>query len=264
MKKEYIEKKRKDILTNIANAFLDIKEKLEGYNPISLDGKEMHKQFLESMNVNAISRFLVTFGIDKTFFLFSESQENKENKTIVKELIEFIETKNEILRTQIMLLECLDKYEDTKTISLKGTIVITDPCYLISDDTEEDDWAKCEYGNNMEVLGIKNYICHDTLYGDWSCTTFNKDTNEVLGHFCADAGLVFVGLLDEILTYNPKFLEDISDYSTTIIENFDGEITIKVNKTKKENEDNSLCFDNYYAYVEGKGNINFLTAQTGF
>ena len=51
----------------------------------------------------------------------------------------------------------------------------------------------------MEVLGIKNYICRDTLYGDWSCTTYNSDTHEKLGEFCADSGMVGVYLLDEVL-----------------------------------------------------------------
>lgn len=28
------------------------------------------------------------------------------------------------------------------------------------------DWKLCNYGEDMEMLGIKNYICRDTLYGD--------------------------------------------------------------------------------------------------
>ena len=44
-------------------------------------------------------------------------------------------------------------------------IIITDPCYVIKENT--DDWEKCEYGDKMEVLGIKNYKVRDTIYGDW-------------------------------------------------------------------------------------------------
>lgn len=90
----------------------------------------------------------------------------------------------------------------------KGTIVITDPCYIIKEDpikcpNEEDfglpesinskpfkdystpeelaykaaldkyfeesrkydDWDKCNYGENMEILGIYNYISEPTIYG---------------------------------------------------------------------------------------------------
>ena len=97
----------------------------------------------------------------------------------------------------------------------KGTIVITDPCYIIKENpikypnekdfglpasisskpfkdystpeelaykaaldkyykesSKYDDWDKCDYGENMEVLGIHNYISESTIYGDWSCTTY--------------------------------------------------------------------------------------------
>ena len=159
----------------------------------------------------------------------------------------------------------------------KGTIVITDPCYIIKENPikypnekdfglpasisskpfkdystpEElaykaaldkyykesrkyDDWDKCNYGKNMRALGIHNYISESTIYGDWGCTTYqteeepkeflesilrvlndnlkNKEYGDdelpilnegkAIGGFCADAGLVGVFLLDEILTYS--------------------------------------------------------------
>lgn len=85
----------------------------------------------------------------------------------------------------------------------QGTIVITDPCYIVKKCTEKnpypfpwttvnikapnidemikqytewekthDDWLKCAYGYNMEALGIYNYITENTIYGDWSCTAY--------------------------------------------------------------------------------------------
>ena len=88
-------------------------------------------------------------------------------------------------------------------MKFKGTIIITDPGYIVKDCTEKnpypfpwttdlinspnieemikqytewedthDDWTKCEYGRNMEALGIHNYIAESTIYGDWSCTTY--------------------------------------------------------------------------------------------
>lgn len=114
-----------------------------------------------------------------------------------------------------------------------------------------DDWARCNYGSNMEVLGIKTFLTRDTIYGDWSCTTFNTETHEKLGNFCADAGLVSVFLLDEILKYNPNFDYHIKrDWTTTLIKDFDGDVNIIINK------DNEV-------QVIGKGNINFYTTQTG-
>lgn len=210
----------------------------------------------------------------------------------------------------------------------KGTIVITDPCYIIKENPikfpdekdfglpasigskpfkdystpEElaykvvldryyrespkyDDWNKCDYGENMEVLGIHNYISEPTIYGDWSCTTYKIDEEpkdfvdsvlqalkdnledeeygedessipyegEYIGGFCADAGLVGVFLLDEILAYNPdwKYWIEKHHWCATIIEDFYGEVEYYIDKVDKE------------AHIVGTGSINFYTNQTG-
>lgn len=146
-------------------------------------------------------------------------------------------------------------------MKFKGDIIITDPCYIIREQHHgaksitDDDWEACNYGDNMEVLGIKNYICRGTIYGDWSCTTFNSDTNEEIGEFCADAGLVAVFLLDEVLKYNPDFDYHINrPWTTTLIKDFEGEVDFEV-------------IDDEYGEPEvqvvGKGNINFVGKQTG-
>ena len=210
----------------------------------------------------------------------------------------------------------------------KGTVVITDPCYIIKKNpikypNEKDfglpvsisskpfkdystpeelaykaaldkyykesrkynNWDKCNCGENMEVLGIHNYISESTIYGDWSCTTYQteKEPKELLesilrvlndnleyeeyeddessvfceskdiGGFCADAGLVGVFLLDEILAYNPDWKSWIEEHSwcATIIENFEGEVEYYIDKVNEE------------AHIVGTGSINFYTAQTG-
>lgn len=45
------------------------------------------------------------------------------------------------------------------------TIIITDPCYIIPDDNNED-WNKCNFGLNMKILGITHCICSNTRVGD--------------------------------------------------------------------------------------------------
>ena len=206
-------------------------------------------------------------------------------------------------------------------MKFKGTIIITDPCYVIKKSTypypnpsdfnlsasihskpfkeyktpEEfaykeacdkyykecrkyDDWDKCNCGRNMEVLGIKHYITESTLYGDWGCSTCQIKENpketidklaaackasedeyvEVgvkvvkdLGRFCADAGLVSVFYLDEILKYNSDFGKWAQEHSwcVTTIPDFDGEVEYYVD-------------ENSEAHIIGTGNINFLTIQT--
>ena len=181
----------------------------------------------------------------------------------------------------------------------KGTIVITDPCYL-DNGGNLDLWEESDYGNNLSVLGCSQWISESTIYGDWSCTTYQgTDTscqaiiNEInecydeldqldvdgpmfedlkdslyykieelsesfnsqhptLGRFCADAGMVCVVYLNEVLTTNPDFLNwaKTHPWCATIIENFDGEVTYEID-------------DNDDAHIVGKGNINFYTTQTG-
>ena len=199
----------------------------------------------------------------------------------------------------------------------KGTVVITDPCYIIKknpikypnekdfglpasiiskpfkdystpeelaykaaldkyykESRKYDDWDKCDYGRNMEVLGIHNYITESTIYGDWSCTTYKitedpyKAINNFidaskkgedygikcskLGDFCADAGLVSVFNLDEVRKYNPDIDKWIAshDWCVTTIPNFDGEVNYYVDKQGS-------------AHIVGVGNVSFFTDQTG-
>ena len=178
-------------------------------------------------------------------------------------------------------------------MNFKGDIIITDPCYIIKKSTPED-WDKCDFGDNMEVLGINHYISESTIYGDWSCTTYKvKDPEDAienfyksidslekikglygklskkykeelerynsiwqnkssqLGEFCADAGMVGVFLLDEVLKYNPEFDWWLSKpWTTTLIRNFDGDVRYYLDD-----------YDN--AHIIGEGNINFVTIQTG-
>lgn len=128
---------------------------------------------------------------------------------------------------------------------------------------EEDDWEKCKYGEDMEALGIRNSITKDTLYGDWSCTTYNSDTEEEIGQFCADAGMVSVFLLDEVLKYNPGFnYHSNKPWTTTWIRDFKGTVQIVVIPYGD---------DEYDVEVVGHGvnkvtgePINFIGRQTGY
>lgn len=168
----------------------------------------------------------------------------------------------------------------------KGDIIITDPCYIIKSPedyakelgipfpaypkyTEDikaydkamseyrsftnkyDDWGKCDYGDNMEVLGFSNYISESTIYDDkmFSATVDLKN----IGGFCADAGMVAVFLLDEVLKYNPNFDYHINRlWTTTLIKDFDGEVEYYIDDAEGE------------AHIIGTGNVNFFTTQTGF
>ena len=188
-------------------------------------------------------------------------------------------------------------------MKFKGTIVITDPCYLNSDipesSTSERWWDMVQYGDNLEATGINHYICESTLYGDWSCNTYkgtfeeikqacktwdkyyftffekynnpnlsveekNKlyeeykqykkqfNTEHTLGSFCADAGMVCVVYLEDVLKFNPNFKQwaNTHTWCVTIIEDFNGNIEYEID-------------ENNEAHIVGIGNINFYTSQSG-
>lgn len=159
-------------------------------------------------------------------------------------------------------------------MKFKGTIIITDPCYIIRETNQitEDDWETCDYGRYMGALGINTYITESTIYGDWICTTYKVDDNpkeiidnfaeaeengrdygvecSSLGDFCADTGLVAVFLLDEVRKYNPdidKWIEENPGCVTTI-EDFDGNVEYYIDKNSE-------------AHIYGTGNINFFTYE---
>lgn len=111
-----------------------------------------------------------------------------------------------------------------------------------------NDWDRCDYGNNMELLGIHNYLSDSTCNGDWACITINSITKEKLGEFCADSGNVGVFLLDEVLSYNPNFdFHTKRPWTTTWIKDFHG--TVK------------LYRDRDGVAVIGEGNISFIGAE---
>lgn len=125
-----------------------------------------------------------------------------------------------------------------------------------------DDWDRCNCGENMEVLGITNYESRSTIYGDWGCTTYNTDTAEELGQFCADAGMVAVFELDEVRAYNPDIDEWIEKHPwcVTTIKNFTGNVDIEVVDLEDQVDKEDYMYEE--VRVIGKGNINFFTTQT--
>lgn len=156
----------------------------------------------------------------------------------------------------------LHEYLDSEPMEFDGDILITDPCYIIRED-KESDWDTCCCGFDMEKLGINRYMTRDTLYGDWSCTTFDSDTKQPIGRFCADAGLVSVFLLDEVLKYNPNYDCDLKEsYTATIIKDFKGTVQFVIKQDESQ--------EYYMLEVIGHGvnkatgePINFVGKQTG-
>lgn len=190
-----------------------------------------------------------------------------------------------------------------RTVHFEDDIIITDPCYLIKkrdestrpkwddymsyqsmyeypdldkktnisklfreeyeklekadkiwDKAHPDDYDICEEYEDMSKLGFeKEFLVRDTIYGDWSCTTFDVDTKKKLGKFCADSGMVCVCAMSDVRKYNPEFENVLktAPHIATVIKNFNGDVCFKYTENGDE------------VYVQGTGNVNFKTKQTG-
>lgn len=120
-----------------------------------------------------------------------------------------------------------------------------------------NDWDICNYGNNMNHLGFNKFLIAETIYGFWSCATFNFENDTTIGRFISDSGLVGVFCLDEILKYNSGWDIHLSKpYCACMIPQFKGTIQI-VNLGGSYSGDSDVR-------VVGKGSLNFYTKQIGF
>ena len=159
------------------------------------------------------------------------------------------------------------KYKDSmlEPKRFDGDIVITDPCYVTEtawDDPDVDIYD----GQGFEKYFGPTYIYGSTIYGDWSCTTFDIGSEDPLeflekkdkfgvsikniGRFCADAGLVCVVYLSKC---SDKFRETSGDWTRTIIKDFHGTIQYVIH-----NEE-----DVHIIGRSDDGLHNFITLQTG-
>ena len=115
-------------------------------------------------------------------------------------------------------------------MNFQGDVIITDPMYSLPDYSEAD-WHACEYGENMEALGITTYITHD--HGDCAGQDlldgdlFEHGIIKVKGSFGHDSCMVSVMLLSEVMAYNPNALEDAGKGNYALIKQFDGEVTVE-------------------------------------
>lgn len=179
-------------------------------------------------------------------------------------------------------------------MKFKGDIIITDPCYIISE-SQLEDWEGCDYGGNMRVLGLTTYISESTIYGDWSCSTWSTPRKDVIAQ------------LEEINTLCRKQYELVKQYGRNSVQGkiYDDKIadaTLNLKKIGNFCADSGMVavflldevlkynpefdyhtekewaatlikdFDgevDYYvdndgnAHIIGVGNTNFFTTQTG-
>ena len=158
------------------------------------------------------------------------------------------------------------RFQDSEPVEFDGDIIITDPCYILKSD---NDWKRSDCGYHLELLGIKHFMTRDTIYGDWGCTVFDLNNNHAeLGQFCADAGMVSVMLLDEVLSYNPSFNYHLErKWTTSLIKDFKGSVQFVVHESNYEH--GGKIYTDYEVEVVGHGvnkctgkPIDFIGGQT--
>lgn len=157
---------------------------------------------------------------------------------------------------------------DSEKVEFDGDILITDPCYFLTDEDEEK--GAYRFGGDFSIIGIPHSMTRDTLYGDWSCTVVNTDTNKKLGEFCADGAAVSVVDLNELLAHNPTFDDYLAKpWAYTVIHDFKGTVQFVVKEDSYIYEDKQHY--DYEVEVVGKGinkktgeSLNFHSFQSGF
>ena len=183
-------------------------------------------------------------------------------------------------------------------MKFKGTIVITDPCYLRHDSLNSYEyWEKSGYGEDLSVFGCSQWISENTIYGDWSCTTYKGDIEKLI-EFFKKASIIQEPFCEdytnreELLKVSDAVYEELAElqksYEFVEIGSFCADSgmvcvvyldeVLKVNPTFKQwAEEHTWCvtiikdFDgdvryevdeNQEAHIVGEGNINFYTTQT--
>jgi len=254
MNKEWVESKEKerkeriDVLTN------QIKKTLLSLDGYTDEERNMFvERFYEMKNLRMYGVHMYMPHIPGKF---------RDNQELFDKTMDILET---LPYDDLVSLErySYKNYLDSEPKHFTGDIIITDPCY-IAKDGDWPDFIDDAYNNKNS---IKTFIERGTIYGDWSCTTFDTVNSwKPIGNFCADAGWVGVFDLSEVLAYNPNFNYHIErPWTTTLIKNFDGTVWFEVD----EHYDEDYGYE-YSVHVIGKGvntetgePIEFRTTQTG-
>lgn len=244
MDKAYCEKRKQELREEKKDLIKIVEKIKERYK--NRDERQ-YKNIYEAACSNDFNRLALLMDLQKSF-----NRIHKDNTNRISINNDELDAVYKIKSIDHTLELFDDLYLDTPYVRFDGDIVITDPCYLVSYKDEKHD-------EKLETLWNNLLLVKDTLYGDWGCVTINTDTNEKIGRFCADGAMVCVVLLDEVKKLTPDY---IPHEEATLIKDFHGEVRIVVEEEFYEYEGKKQ--KDYVVHVEGRGNTNFKTFQTGF
>lgn len=281
MDSKWIEARKAECLAKAQAKRAEIIEKINNNELLT----EKDKRILESVLDAECGQYYNMFESSAIIAFYDNHDKDEDDTMDFFDIVDFVhslktDTYNWLLYQATG--EWLSRYLDSEPMEFDGDIIITDPCYIMRAEHHgttpitEDDWDACECGGKMEALGITRYMTRDTIYGDWGCTVYDTDTNQPIGKFCADAGLVSVFLLDEVLKYNPDFdYHKERTWTTALIPDFKGTIQIVVERSEGVYEEDSEYhkagdrWEDFSVHVVGHGvnkktgrPINFRSSQS--
>ncbi len=130
-------------------------------------------------------------------------------------------------------------YLDSDWISFDGDIVITDPTYYLKigarkeivdylDDTFPVTIFNCY---NFKNSVFSTSLVNQTYCGDWERDIKLKESDENIGHFCADGGHVSVTYVSETEKYNSEW-NQMNSNAYAVIKDFKGRIKFEITGDK--------------------------------
>lgn len=278
MDKNFVENKNKEAFTNRINIMCEISDKISSCKYIDEIKFKVVMAYINGKINNKIYPYIDEDDIFiKIFTLTKMNEENKEEIDKVNNEIRKLTKSLPIKKLNETFID-YNQYLDSDPVHFHGDIIITDPGYVIKDkdwdqflsDSHIHSYDHDGNHNKIDSKYIKGMMFRDTIYGDWSCTTFDINTKKEIGSFCADAGLVAVMDLDTALKYNSEFdYHKERPWTTTLIKDFDGEVYFKVKHSTYQYE--GTMHEDFEVRVVGHGvniktnePIDFETSQTGF
>lgn len=257
MNKEYVLKRNKEyeekilsLRSSIDNVFKEIERDCYEYKREIMAINRAKKMFYKND-----SSAITTISLLEHVFSYSEETEfSPEFKAKINLLLSLMEE----AKVGRPYINVYNSVLDSEPMHFSGDILVTDPCYIVKRELENsvDDWGFCDYGYQLNKLGINHFMTRDTIYGDWGCTIYDENNHEI-GKFCADAGLVTVCDYNEVLAYNPDFDEwrKSHEWCATVIKDFEGTVQFLVYEEKDSNH------NDFYVVVVIEG-VNLKTGES--
>ena len=159
----------------------------------------------------------------------------------------------------VLLFNCCSMPFGNKTHKAhfdNADIIFVDPCYFAKDDGVWEEYCEDFTKNqSLEKLGCEHSICYQVgdVYPD---VLVNEDEGTVLGEIGSDSSLLGCFKLEDVLTYNPEYADNIKNHPDNfcLIKGFTGDVIFETKKARYYDENLPITT------IIGRGSVNFHSA----